>query len=314
MSRDEELRSLRDALEDVAAKAGKQGFRETAKMFEGSLKDARLLLREDRAELWDRYQSLWENHRRTRATLESKSELAKARYASQLDALDYRYDGAPIGQTFENWERVGEKIRSCRAEIKTMQASLKADAELLSKDRQEIYDRINIIWLNIKASEDVTFSVHAERAHKLADDAHRAVQQLRVRDAAPIVKAAAAEVRSLWLERGLRDRMRSWFDNLFQQLSYKYEEGKRKHEDWRVRQEEGLERLRGARAKAQDALTRIEANLEANRERLSTARSDGFQTRVSEWIDEGEQKVRDIEQSLLELDAKISDAEERLRG
>lgn len=306
-----DFEALEEELRTVSCRAGTREFRDAGKAFEEALRNAHLP-RDARASLWGRYQEAWKMHRRLQSAREAASAEAKRRYLSQLNSLDYNYDGLPIGQNFANWERVGEKIRACRGEIIAMQSTLKTDPDLLHNDRKEIRQRIETLWSKIAASEGTTFVVHAERADRLYSEAHGAVERLSVREAAPILKAAANEFHSLWLERGLRERMQGWFDKLFATLANRYEEGKQKHAEWRGRQQEGVERLRAAREKAREALSRIEANVRANRERLASARSDEHAARVSGWIEEGEEKARDIERSLEELDGKIRDAENRL--
>jgi hypothetical protein len=62
-----------------------------------------------------------------------------------------------------------------------------------------------------------------------------------------------------------------------------------------------------------DALSRVQSNNSMNRDRLSEARSSEHADRVSEWIREGEEKERDIERSIEEIESKIHEAEDRLR-
>lgn len=61
-----------------------------------------------------------------------------------------------------------------------------------------------------------------------------------------------------------------------------------------------------------NALEHVRDNISANESRLADARSSEYAERVSEWIQEGENKAHDIEQSIEELEAKIREIEEHL--
>jgi gas vesicle protein len=120
-------------------------------------------------------------------------------------------------------------------------------------------------------------------------------------------------LRSLWLERGEREKYESWFNDLWSKLQYKREEAHKRYEDWHARQEQGLEKLRDVRDRMVSALGRVRDNNSVNRDRLSESRSSEHSDRVSEWIREGEEKERDIERSIDEIESRIREAEDRLR-
>lgn len=289
-------------------------FPERAKSFQEDLKQTHELTHDQRERLWDRMQELWEHRKRWNEDRKHSSASAKSRYVNELYSIDYKYDGAAILQSFSNYERVGDKVRAARERLKSIGNAIKDDDALLPSHRHELHTLLDEFWQKVKQSEEVTFSVHSERASELYNEACRAVENLLPREAAPILRAASSEVRSLYLDRSDRARYKSWFDDLCAKLNFKRDEGHRKHEDWRRRQEEGLEKLRAARDKALNALERVRNNISDNRSRLYDARSSEYADRVSSWIREGEEKERDIERSIDDLENKIRDAENRLRS
>jgi hypothetical protein len=237
-------------------------------------------------------------------------------------SLDYDYDGAPIMQDFSNWERVGQKVRLAREQLKAIARAVGSDAALLGKHRKALFQFADEIRARIRSSEETTFSVHGRRAGDLLNEASMAVETMSIREARAVLRSAQADLRSLHLSSSDRDMYKSAFDDLWAKLNARGEEARQRHAEWRARQEAGLERLLAARSKAEDALDRVRSNIALNEERLSSAYSSDYADRVSEWIREGEEKARDIEQSIEELDRRsvmprngcASDALFRLAG
>ena len=163
---DECLRATLDALERKVS-ADSNTFRDAAKTFEVELGESMGLTREQRAELWQSYQAVWDARKALVAERQSRSEAAKRAYQNELESLDYSHDGLPILQDFSNWARVGDKVRTSRARVIGIQARIKGDGNLLPPDRRELRDAIDTIWDKIRQSEEVTFSVHRERAERL---------------------------------------------------------------------------------------------------------------------------------------------------
>jgi hypothetical protein len=64
--------------------------------------------------------------------------------------------------------------------------------------------------------------------------------------------------------------------------------------------------------KARGALERVEENIEANREKLASARSSEFADRVSGWIAEGEERRRSIKESIQRIEEWIKEDDRRL--
>ena len=304
---------LDDSLSELESHLELPDFRDLAKGFEEHLRESRGLRREQREAIWQRYQALWDRRKAFSERRKQVSDAATARYMDQLLGLDFTYDGLPIFQTFSNFERVGEKIRATREILKGITNAVKNDSSLVAADRKKVFAAIDDVWRKVGLSEEATFSVHGERAAELYNEAYRAVESLAPHDATPIFKAAQADLKSLWLPKVEREKYFDWFGSLWATLQAKREEGKQRYENWRSRQEQGLLRLEAALAKAEGALDRVRGNNRQNHDRLGDARSDDWREVVSGWIQEGEEKERDIENSILELREKIRDARSRLQ-
>jgi len=304
-----QLSALQRQLDVLKTAIQQPSFRALAKEFEERLRASHALFRPQRDALWSLYQELWSSRKACMVERNTESDRAKSQYDSELWSIDVGYDGAPIMQSFDNWERVGQKVRTAREKLKAMQRAVREDRLLLPCDRKAVFDRIQDVWHRADVAEKAAFVVHGERAAELYNAASDAVDHLRPGEAAAIFKANQAGLRSLWLPRGDRDRYREWFNELWQRLQSRRD---RARGEWRERQEAGLDKLLQAREKCRDALDRVRANNRQNEERLEDAHSNEFRDRVSEWLREGEERERDIERSLGELDAKIADAQSRL--
>lgn len=306
---DSDTHSLEAILRQLESALGADGFQSAAKAFEASLRGSPDLTPEAHGALWQRYQELWARHKSI--TIE-RSQATMQRYLEELSSLDFSYDGAPLGQTFANWERVGEKVRVSRAKVKSIREAVKGDRDLLHEHRRKVYEAIDSTWFKIGQSEDLAFDFHRREADRLFGYAKSAVEERKPGAATSVFKASRAGVKTLWLRDRDRDLYRSLFDNLWLQLQAKWDASTRRHEEWRGRQTLGLEKLRATYEKTADALRRVEENHEANLERLATARSESYADRVKEWLREGQEKQRDMQRFLTELEEKIRDAKERL--
>jgi hypothetical protein len=299
-------------LDELESQLHSAQFHDRAKDFEARFRHASELTREQRSALWQRYQDLWTRRKSWSESRTRDSQFATERYLDKLMALDYSYDGFPIGQSFSNWQNVGHKIRAARETLKAMRVAVKDDPVLVGSDRKKIFSAIDTTWAKIKSAEDSTFSIHRDHANRLYDRACEAVDSLPVREAVAIYKSAQAELKTLWLPKLDRDKYFQWFDTLWQRIQGKREDAKRRHDDWRSRQEEGIRKLESALEKAESALQRTRENVRNNYARLSDARGYEYRERVSEWIREGEQREREIENSVEQLRVKVRDAWARL--
>jgi chromosome segregation ATPase len=90
-------------------------------------------------------------------------------------------------------------------------------------------------------------------------------------------------------------------------------EREEKHQQFVERVNANIEKLEGNLGKAKDALERNENRLEKLREDYENAWSDSFKERCSGWIDECEEKVRDIQSSIERLEGWLDEERSKLR-
>ncbi len=308
------MSSLYESLESSLAALKKisdsKEFIDHGKTFQVQLRYATALTRDQRDYLWNEQQKLWDAWKCRAEQRRENSQNSKHAFIREIRSIEFSHDGACIMQSFSDWERVGEKVRFARQQIKEIQKQLKENSILVKADREDIRREINSTWDSINQTEETTFFVHKERANKLYNEACSAVNCLPPKDARAVLKAANAEVWTLYLKSSDRDALRSWFDSLWIKLKAKYDEA---NSAWRARQEAGLTKLTESRDRLYESLSKVRANNSNNWSKYNDARSSDFQDVVRGWISEGEAREKELEGWIKDLDDKIDDCQSRLR-
>lgn len=305
-----EYESLELSLAELKRISDSKEFPDCGKTFQAQLKQSTSLNRVQRDYFWNEQQKLWDAWKHRSEKRRENSQNSKYAYMRDLRDIEFSHDGPCIMQSFTDWERVGEKVRFARQQIKEIQQRLKDDSTLIKADREDIRREINNIWFSINSTEDTTFFVHKERAYKLYNEASSAVDCLTPKDARAVLKATNAEVRTLYLKSSDRNMLRSWFDSLWSKLNSKYEEA---NTAWRSRQEAGISKLTESRNRLYESLKKVRDNISNNWSKYDDAKSSDFKDVVRGWISEGESREKEIECWIKDLDEKIDDCQSRLR-
>lgn len=86
-----------------------------------------------------------------------------------------------------------------------------------------------------------------------------------------------------------------------------------RHRDFIRRVEANIEKLEEKIERARNALDRQEAHLDNLREQYAEAWSEGFRDRCSGWIDEGEERLASIKESIEKLEGWLDEERTKLR-
>lgn len=89
-------------------------------------------------------------------------------------------------------------------------------------------------------------------------------------------------------------------------------EGQRKRLDFESKVKANLEKNYSRHSSATDALKRVRANADELRSKIASGGSHEWIERWSGWLSESEDKIRDIERSIQEIDAWIEEDEKKL--
>jgi len=90
-------------------------------------------------------------------------------------------------------------------------------------------------------------------------------------------------------------------------------EWERKKGEWLSRAQDNIRNLEDRRERLSSVLLKIEAHLSSLYDKLSDAGSDDYRSRVSGWIDEEQEKIREIKRKLENVENWLYEAREKLR-
>ncbi|MFY9233675.1 MAG: hypothetical protein WAO58_04360 [Fimbriimonadaceae bacterium] len=246
------------------------------------------------------------------------SDLENEFASSVLDLLDISlwFGGADSS----DYDRFWASVREINGMFKELQ--------LEPTRREELWERLSRLCEDVKRShasqkEQRRYLLDANR-DKVWQAVHNLNSSHNLKGMAGMFQAAdlkgfwadAKEVSEVFREtKPLRsnDRQELWED--FQELcEYARELQEQKHEEWRARNEEHLDRWRGYIEKNEEVIQRLKGQIEDCENQKADARSDDFASEVQGWIDEKERIIDDIEGRSAELWNKIHDVESRLRS
>lgn len=118
------------------------------------------------------------------------------------------------------------------------------------------------------------------------------------------------------------DRQKAW--ESLQEAKEKIDEGwghwkeknteirERKQREWRERIEANIEKLEGQLDKARGALEHQQSHLEDLNQKYSEARGESYRSRVSDWIEECEERISSIQENIDRLEQWLSEARDKL--
>lgn len=269
------------------------------KAISAGFKTTRFATKQEREEAWNRFQELVEE--------------AKARGEA---------DRARIAEQEKNWDKRKRKSDEARSEIliKThytrpstgIEQAIAAPILLPIQMVDAILRKIlGLEDLDARKEELLSCNKAMREAWELFSE-HKA--ELLPADKAHIYKTlsdAQARLDAAWAEykdegnRLWRMKQEAW--------ERRQKEREEKHQQFVERVNANIQKLEGNLEKAKEALERHESRLEKLREDYENAWNDSFKDRCSGWIDECEEKVRDIQSSIERLEGWLDEERSKLR-
>ena len=309
---------MEELIAELAGLIGTRDFAGRARSVLDAFKTLRPLIKSDRESLWADCQEAWEEHKSMIRKQAEDSDMAfrELEYALYMDTSP---DGQVLGGIVSrgDWEGMGAKLAQAKGILDELEDKIRNDARLLPRHRHTLFQKLHDQRYRLGQARESTWDELYDQASELYNQTYDAIDTLHPRDALDVFKRNQSLVLSLYLRRSDKEKLAGWFQELWAKLQAQFDERRREREqkrtDWIARQEEGLSRLLEAREKVSNFIGRLEENISQNNDRLYSARSDDFADRVSQWIREDEDKLRDAQSSLEALNRKIEDAEGRLR-
>lgn len=101
---------------------------------------------------------------------------------------------------------------------------------------------------------------------------------------------------------------------IYEQKKQAWEEGKARREQAKERIEANIEKNKESLRKAEDALERQKQHRRKLQDDISSAYSDSFRERAEGWLDECNDKISDIEDSIERLESWIQEGKDKLNS
>jgi hypothetical protein len=288
-------------------------YMEQAKIFEKDFQHIGYFAHDKKDILWARYEKVKEKRKVYLDEKRNVSGSIKEEYERELVDLDATFGGAPQLQEGSNWEKIGTMIKAVRDTLRDVRQKIESDENLMRPEKRLLYELIDSIRDKIREAEEETFAHHGKRAEELLAEAKRILLDGNFGKSVDALKSLQGQIRMLWLRKGEKEKHLASIEELWGQLKDKRKEKKQQFHDWLEKQRDGLDKLRAVKTKAEDALLRVQKNIEENRMRLSESRSEEFTEKIQNWIKEGEEKEADILKSLNDLNRKVKEIEDKLK-
>jgi predicted nucleic acid-binding Zn-ribbon protein len=125
------------------------------------------------------------------------------------------------------------------------------------------------------------------------------------------LQEAREQIDSAWAQwKGAKEQ---FYERRHHERLERKEERERKHRDFVDRVETNIAKLEEKLSRAEDALERQEAHLADLRDKQDSAWSESFRDRCSEWIDEAEERIESIKESIARLNRWLEEERDNIR-
>lgn len=296
--------------------------KEIVKLF----KTLKPLKKDDREKLWDDYTRICEQTRFKRddekKTREAKSKSEKGICLRYIQNATHAAKGA---QNRDDIQKARLAFDNARSEMKDRSHNMLRD------DTQECWQNYKsgreTLNFRIKELQELSYS----SAQKAVSDARNALNYNdNPYDALKGYNEAQSKTKGLYLNKDQSQWIRSEFNEIWHSITLRIEEHKRekkrkheewlrlkeekerKHQEWINRQKDKISHWENTVRKIEDSISRLESQISDLEYKRSTARSDDFFSRCSDWITEKQRAVSDRESTLRELERKISDLRNKI--
>ena len=283
-------------------------------------KDLNPLTRDDRIRLRSQInaicQSVKESQQEQRETMERYSHerrdaimdrINQALGYSTGDADDLRRASEILKETMAFFKKGWEGTANFQSAF--INEAFGNEGRLTKEDREECWEAYTSALDEVKNCRQALQNSDYDRASQAVSEAVWAANNDKPREAKELIKQAQQIMKDCYLHKDQRQTLRDDLDTAWDTATSHQEE---KHKEWLQRQEDGIARLEEALDKAENAADRVRNNISDNESKLYGECSDNYRERVEGWISEGQDKLRDIEDSISSLNNKIADARSRL--
>lgn len=328
----DEIRSLRTQHSGVLGGVNFKEFWEHSKAVTAMFRTLKPLHPSDRERLWGEVTEIRDEMRsRQTAEREGRERVSQERRSAIMDRvheahhtiasapdLDYLRRAEDLLKEAQQmmkggWDHLGGGFQTAVHEI------VANDGRLTKDDREFCWEQLQEQWEALKHKKTDLRQLDYEQGERLAGEALNAAHYKDdPYEALDIIKDCQAEVRKLRMGKDRSDIIRRTLQEAWDRAIARIEEHRRerarKHQEWVDLMHEKLSRWEALIEKNEGVIERLEQQIAHCEDLLANARSDDYASDVQGWINEKQDKMRDIMDTNRELEDRIRDVQDKLNG
>lgn len=190
------------------------------------------------------------------------------------------------------------------------------DGRLKREDHQHCWDQIQAVYEQIgNRSRDISQTQFDHFSH-LASECLSSATYGNPHEAFKELKAVQAEVKGASMTREHWQEYRNLCDLAYERATSRMSEDRaakeEKHQEWRRKTEDFVDRMEGVMSDKQDKIDNIRQQIDRDEEIMHNAKSGDFQSQVQGWIDEKNERICKLENDISDIEAKVRDARNKL--
>jgi hypothetical protein len=315
-----EIRNLRSIHNDIFGCNNKEFWRKV-KHINGLFSSLKPLSKDCRINLWNEFSSLCEDRkvvqRREKETFLEYSRQKRSLVEDKIDEAHYYAMGSKDVDDLKNAKQC---LHVASQRIKNgwdgfnfidgfVEDLLGNRGRMTKEDREACWERWKEVNEEIKYKREELWKVNYNRFRERVYDASNMAHYGNPYDAVQKIKYIQVDLKSTQMSKAyrddLRDSLNSSWERAQSRISDLKEEKRLKHERWLDRMYENIDRWTSLMEKNEGVIDRLEQLIDEDEDRIANARSDDFACTVQGWIDEKQQKIRDIMETNRSLEEKI---------
>ncbi len=269
------------------------------------------LLREDREQLWERYQSVCEDVKRKQNEEREESRRNREIIESLITDAYHQAGGesGPMGVQVdkEDLDKAGSTQTDALRRMKETRF-FREDREALWKYWKETNEKI--FWKRHETQES-NFLHAKEEASSAIDTAYYGDPY----EALKKIKEVQGSLRGAYINRSQRHELYgtlgdAW-DKATSRIGEVKEEKRTKHEEWRERMESNIERWESNVEKAEGYISSLEEQISRLEGEEANA-SERHAEKIRGWIEEKQEKIEEVREQIKELEEKLYSVKDKL--